>query len=40
MTKYNLRNLICLRIKNINEDEYIDNAIERIKKEENLVYNE
>ena len=38
--KYNLRNLVCLKINNISEDEYIDNAIVRIKKEEKFVYHD
>ena len=35
---YNIRNMICLKIKNINEGVYMENIINRIKKENNFVY--
>ena len=38
--KYCLRDMVCLRIKNIDKYEYIDNVIERIKKEKNFVYHD
>ena len=38
--KYCLRDPICLRIKTVNENEYIDNVIDRIKKENTFVYHD
>ena len=38
--KYSLRDPICLRIKNINDKEYFDNVIDRIKKEKNFIYHD
>ena len=38
--KYCLRDPICLRIKTVNENEYIDNVIDRIKKENAFVYHD
>ena len=38
--KYNIRNMICLKINKVNEKEYMENIVKRIKKEEQFVYHD
>ena len=38
--KYCLRDMFCLKIENVDEDEYFEKVIDRIKKEKKFVYND
>ena len=38
--KYCLRDMVCLRIKNINDTEYLEKVIDRIKKEKDFTYHD